>query len=143
MTEPEKIVVAARSWLGTPYRHQASLKHVGCDCLGLVRGVWRDVRGDEPEVPPSYSQDWAEAGGAENLADAAQRHLFKIETQKIEAGDVLLFRWKLHLPAKHAGIATSHDTMIHAQEGAAVSEIALSPWWLRHLAFVFRFNKET
>ena len=28
-------------WIGTPYRHQASLKGVGCDCLGLVRGVWR------------------------------------------------------------------------------------------------------
>jgi cell wall-associated NlpC family hydrolase len=25
------IVAQARSWLGTPYRHQASLKGVGCD----------------------------------------------------------------------------------------------------------------
>ena len=37
------IVAAARRWVGTPYVHQASLIHVGCDCLGLVRGVWRDV----------------------------------------------------------------------------------------------------
>ena len=29
--------------------------------------------------------------------------------------------------------------MIHAQEGVAVTEIALSQWWLRHLAFAFRF----
>ena len=55
------IVAAARSWIGTPYRHQASLKGVGCDCLGLLRGVWRDVVGDEPERPPAYSRDWAEA----------------------------------------------------------------------------------
>jgi cell wall-associated NlpC family hydrolase len=33
------IVAEARTWIGTPYRHQASLKGVGCDCLGLVRGV--------------------------------------------------------------------------------------------------------
>jgi len=32
------IVVETRDWIGTPYRHQASLKGVGCDCLGLVRG---------------------------------------------------------------------------------------------------------
>jgi NlpC/P60 family putative phage cell wall peptidase len=36
-----QIVVATRDWIGTPYQHQASLKGVGCDCLGLVRGVWR------------------------------------------------------------------------------------------------------
>ncbi len=28
-------------WLGTPYRHQGRRKGVGCDCLGLVLGVWR------------------------------------------------------------------------------------------------------
>lgn len=142
MINSNEIVTAARGWLGTPYRHQASLKHVGCDCLGLVRGVWRDVNGEEPETPPAYSPDWAEARGVEALAEAANRHLVRVETCDMKAGDVLLFRWKPHLPAKHAGIATSATTMIHAQDGATVSEIALSPWWWRHLAFVFRFHAE-
>src|SRR5690242_12458263 len=44
-----RIIAEARAFIGTPYRHQASLKGVGCDCLGLVRGVWRAVYGDEPE----------------------------------------------------------------------------------------------
>ena len=57
-------------------------------------------------------------------------------------GDVLLFRWKPHLPAKHAGIATSRSTMIHAQEGVAVSEVPLNSWWLSRLAFAFRFPDE-
>ncbi|MGA8997361.1 MAG: peptidase P60, partial [Pseudolabrys sp.] len=39
------IVAETRRWIGTPYRHQASLIGVGCDCLGLVRGVWRAVVG--------------------------------------------------------------------------------------------------
>jgi NlpC/P60 family putative phage cell wall peptidase len=142
VTTTDDIVTAARGWLGTPYRHQASLKHVGCDCLGLVRGVWRDVNGEEPETPPAYSQDWAEAGGVETLANAAKRHLQQVVTTELQAGDVLLFRWKPHLPAKHAGIATGPSTMIHAQDGAVVSEITLSPWWRRHLAFVFRFRAE-
>ena len=38
------IVAEARAWIGTRYRHQASVKGVGCDCLGLVRGVWRALR---------------------------------------------------------------------------------------------------
>ena len=55
----------ARLWLGTPYRHQAALRGVGCDCLGLVRGVWRALIGPEPEDPPPYTPDWGEVGGYE------------------------------------------------------------------------------
>ena len=51
------IVAAARAWIGTPYQHQASLIHVGCDCLGLVRGVRREVNGPEPEEAPPYTPD--------------------------------------------------------------------------------------
>ena len=40
MIERETIVRCARGWLGTPYHHQASMKSVGCDCLGLIRGLW-------------------------------------------------------------------------------------------------------
>ncbi len=143
MSSVEDIILSARSWIGTPYRHQASLKAVGCDCLGLVRGVWRDCYGDEPEHPPAYSPDWAEATSSEALADAAARHLVCIADKKFQAGDILLFRWKPHLPAKHAGIATGPADMVHAQDGAVVAEIALSPWWTRRLAFVFRFPTET
>ncbi len=133
------IVKLARTWIGTPYRHQASLKHAGCDCLGLIRGVWREHFGEEPEVAPAYSPDWAEAGLAEALADAARRHMTEVSQRELKAGDVLLFRWKPHVPAKHAGIATSRKSMVHAHDGACVSEVALSPWWLKRVAFVFRF----
>ena len=133
------IIAAARQWLGTPYAHQASLKGIGCDCLGLVRGVWRDLHGGEPEAVPAYAPDWAEAGLRETLAEAALRHLIAIDRRRFAGGDVLLFRWRAHLPAKHAAIATSETRMIHAQSGVAVSEVAISPWWRRHLAFAFRF----
>jgi NlpC/P60 family putative phage cell wall peptidase len=133
------IVTEARDWIGTRYRHQASLKHVGCDCLGLVRGVWRNCIGIEPETPPPYAPDWAEARGDEALAAAAQRHLEPVERDAIGAGDVLLFRWRDGLVAKHAAIASGEGTMIHAHDGAAVCEVALAPWWRRRMAFAFRF----
>jgi NlpC/P60 family putative phage cell wall peptidase len=134
------IVAEARTWIGTPYRHQASLKGVGCDCLGLVRGVWRTVIGDEPETAPPYSPDWAEAFGEETLAAAAARHLVPVEVGAIEPGDVLLFRWRAHLPAKHAAILVDSDRMVHAHDGAAVAEVYFASWWRRRLAFAFRFH---
>lgn len=45
--DPTHIIAIARSWLGTPYHDQASLRGVGCDCLGLARGVWREIVGPE------------------------------------------------------------------------------------------------
>ena len=133
------IVLAARSWIGTPYRHQASLKGVGCDCLGLLRGVWREVVGDEPERAPAYSRDWAEASGREALLAAAARHLVSVGDGRWHAGDVLLFRWREHLPAKHCAVATGEGTMVHAHEGASVAEVAIAPWWDRHIAGIFSF----
>jgi NlpC/P60 family putative phage cell wall peptidase len=133
------IVAEARAWIGTPYRHQASLKAIGCDCLSLIRGVWRAVVGDEPEPAPPYAPDWAEASGQETLAVAAARHLVPIARNAFREGDVLLFRWRAHLPAKHAAIVTTPDLMVHAHDGACVAEVALAPWWQRRLAYAFRF----
>ena len=136
-----QIVAETRQWLGTPYRHQASLKGVGCDCLGLVRGVWHALFGIEPEVPPPYSSDWDMASQQEALVQAAARHLVRVRSAQFGAGDVLLFRWRAHLPIKHAAIVTScePDLMMHAYDGAAVAEVAIAPWWRRRIACVFRF----
>ncbi len=135
----DQIVAEARSWIGTPYRHQASLRGVGCDCLGLVRGVWRATLGAEPEAAPPYARDWAEAAGEEAFARAARRHLVEIARDEFMPGDVLLFRYAMRYPAKHAAIASAPDRMIHAHDGAAVAEVAIAAWWRRRLAYAFRF----
>lgn len=135
----QAIVEEARSWIGTPYRHQASLKGVGCDCVGLVRGIWRALYGAEPEVLPAYAPDWAEASGREPFADALARHCEPGDYAASTAGDIVLFRWRLGLTAKHAAIMSSAERMIHAHQGIHVTEVALSPWWRRRIAYVFRF----
>lgn len=135
----DMIVAEARAWIDTPYMHQASLRGVGCDCLGLVRGVWRALIGLEPEQPGPYSRDWAEAGREEALALAGARHFVTIEPASFRPGDVLLFRWRAHAPARHMAIVTSDTTMTHAHDGARVCEVAISPWWRRRLAYAFSF----
>ncbi|MGD2133232.1 MAG: NlpC/P60 family protein [Maricaulaceae bacterium] len=136
----------ARSWLGTPYRHQASRKGAGADCLGLIRGVWRELYGAEPEIVPPYTPDWAEQGEAESLRDAAARRLRSIAPEMAQPGDLLLFRIVDRAPAKHAAIITEPASqgsaagrIIHAYWGRAVTETSLTPWWLRRCAYAFAF----
>lgn len=133
------IVRLARSWIGTPYHHQASKRGVGTDCIGLVRGVWRALYGSEAEAAPAYSRDWAESTGEETLLEAARRHLTEVAPADVQPGDVLVFRYRATTIAKHAAILATPDTMIHAFEGAPVCEVTLSPWWRRRLAAAFSF----
>src|SRR5690625_1163036 len=88
-----RVVAAARRWIGTAYLHQGSCLGVGCDCLGLVRGVWREVMGAEPERPPAYTPDWAEATGEERMLAAAARYLVPVKGEA-RAGDVRLHHAK-------------------------------------------------
>ncbi|HYF53950.1 MAG TPA: peptidase P60 [Salinarimonas sp.] len=135
MPPPDRIVAAARGWIGTPFRHRASLRGVGCDCLGLVRGVWQEILGPEPEGLPAYSPDWA-AAGREILLEALARHC--PPAGAVEAGAIVVLRWRAHLPAGHCAIATGPEAIVHAHAGAAVAEVALAPWG-RRVAAVLRF----
>jgi len=135
----EAAVAAARGWLGTPYRHQASVKGAGADCLGLLRGVYRELYSAEPEAVPAYTPNWAETDDREAMLEAARRHLIEIEKDEAVAGDVVLFRMVATGPAKHAAILSAPNRMIHAYAGRAVCESYLAPWWRRRIAAAFAF----
>lgn len=133
------IVAAARRWIGTPYVHQMATCGAGCDCLGLLRGVWREVQGTEPEVAPAYTRDWSEPSGEERLWAAARRHLVPATHDAPEAGDVLLFRMRDGSVAKHLGIATDAGAFVHAYSGHGVIESALTRPWARRVVARFTF----
>ncbi len=132
----------ARSWIGTPYVHQASAKGAGADCLGLLRGVWREMYGGEPEAVPAYSPDWSEPQRVEALWAAAARHLVEKPVAQIAPGDVILFRMRSGSVAKHLGIvgrAGRSASFIHSYSGHGVLESALTAPWRRRIVAAFEF----
>ncbi|SLN77027.1 NlpC/P60 family protein [Roseisalinus antarcticus] len=160
--DPASVITTARSWLGTPYHAQASLRGVGCDCLGLARGVWREVVGPEPFPIPPYSRDWGlvagpeginRSGGAiegrqgpagqtgprEVLAEGAGRMMIEVELASAGPGALVLFRMSPRAIAKHVGILTGPDSFIHSYERLGVVEEILTPAWRRRVAFAFLF----
>lgn len=144
MTAPiitrQLILDEAKRWLGTPYRHQGSSRGIGCDCLGLIRGVWRAVYGCEPEAPEPYALDWAESSRIERLLEAAERHCgVGFDLDEARPGDLIVLRWKPDQPAKHLGILSGPDHFIHAYEQASVVQSALVPSWRRRVAAAYRF----
>ncbi len=49
----DQIIAEARSWIGTPFHWEASVKGVGCDCKGLVAGVARNL--GRPEAASRFA----------------------------------------------------------------------------------------
>jgi NlpC/P60 family putative phage cell wall peptidase len=139
--DPDRVIAAARAWRGTPYHDQASLRGVGCDCLGLARGVWREVVGPEPFPIPPYSRDWGETGPREVLAEGARRMMIEVEPAEAGAGALVLFRMVPNAIAKHVGIMTGPDRFIHACERLGVIEEPLMQAWRRRITFAFLFPR--
>ena len=140
------VLTEVRTWIGTPYQHQMSLKGVGCDCIGLVRGVWRAQHGSEPCTMPTYSPDWAEVGAQDRLIAGLSAHFEAVAVEAVRPGDVIAFRMKPDAVAKHVailstgvGVGDPAAKIIHAYWGHAVVESWLGPFWRKCAVAGFRF----
>lgn len=139
LTNTDRVVDLARSWIGTPYHHQASLKGIGCDCIGLIRGVWRELYGDEAEEIPAYSRDWGDVSGDDDLIGAANRHLIAVSKADLRDGCVFAIRWRGSASAKHVCIMSRDGRFIHGYEKSGVVETTLSPLWRTLIVGVWRY----
>ena len=136
-TSQAAIIAEARKWCGTPYQHQASCRGVGADCLGLVRGIYSALMPDAALAVPPYTR-FAAPGDGEDLWQAAglylipQKLLPPFEAAAFAPGDIVLFRLRPRLPARHLAIISAPDKMVHALSHIGVCEVAFTPWWRRH-----------
>lgn len=125
MIPAERVLTEARSWMGTPWHHQARLKGVGVDCIGLVVGVCSALG-----LPLEDSKNYARYPDGVALAKELARQLVQ-RTGEPEPGDVMLFR--ISRMPQHVGICTPLG-IIHAHQGCKrVVETAMSAQWRSHL----------
>lgn len=134
-----ELVTLARSWIGTPYHNMAAVKGRGADCIGLIRGLWVEIHGTEPEVP-HYTPRWsARNKGEETLLKAAGQYLTSVPADTRGPGVVLAFRVHLKGIAQHCGIMTTLTEMIHSHSGSGVHEVTLGNRWESKVVAAFRF----
>jgi NlpC/P60 family putative phage cell wall peptidase len=135
----EELVTLARSWIGTPYHKMAAVKGRGCDCLGLLRGVYAEVTG-ELIVPPAYKGRPPRAAlGRESMLEAAREYLVEVPVYTRGPGTVLVFRVHPKLAAWHCGIMTNSKDMVHSHSGREVYEVTLGQRWEQRVVGAFKF----
>jgi NlpC/P60 family putative phage cell wall peptidase len=109
------IVVEARSWIGTPFIHQAAAKGAGCDCAGLIRGVGAAT--GAVEVPPAEWKRWAAYGRQPNPPRMREcLETFLTEIKDPGEGDICWLQWREGIPMHLAFLASmdGRQTLIHA-----------------------------
>jgi NlpC/P60 family putative phage cell wall peptidase len=139
MITREGIIAEARAWLGTRWHHQASRKGVGCDCIGLIAGVAREL--GVPEAA-QFQRDTRFRGYGRTpepkMLRAAIAEYLDPAAEEIP-GDILLMRFDAE--PQHFGFLSSPDYMIHAYAQARkVVENRIDDTWRRRIVGAYRFR---
>ena len=139
------VAQAARGWIGTPFHHRACVKQVGCDCIGLVHGVWREIGGPAEIALPVYAPEGPGIGDGDVLVEGLARHFRALGGIPPTTGDVIAMRMARSGPVQHLGIITSTEDggrFVHAYSRRGVVETRLSDHWRAHIVAAFRMPVE-
>jgi len=144
-----KIIEESLSWIGTRFKHQGRLKKDisslgGCDCLGLVVGVAKNLRiktitGDSFE---SFDQaNYPKIISTNILLNQLNILLAKVSIEDLQLGDVILIKvndWPQHLAIISS--ISPRITIIHSYiQVRRVVKQNLSQEWLEKIVAIYRF----
>lgn len=104
------VVQEAESWLGTPFHHEARVRHAGVDCGQLLIAVYSkfDLM---PELDvPHYSMDFALHRSQEWYRGIVETYAKVVEAPR--PGDVVLFRFGRSF--SHGAVVVAWPNIIHA-----------------------------
>jgi NlpC/P60 family putative phage cell wall peptidase len=128
------IVAAARAYINTPWRHQARLKGVGVDCIGLLWCALRDAGIEVPDVA-----DYARAPSGARLIQELESRFMRVHSTW-QLADVLAFTWGDANPW-HVGLVSglAPPKIIHSYSHLGkVTEMRLDPAWRRRVHSCWR-----
>lgn len=137
------VVTEARRWLGTPWQHQAFLRGVACDCIGLVGGVAAAVGASRSWVDDRARKfrGYGRSPDPEMIGVATAELLLPLgHWENAQPGDVLLMRF-VKYPQHFAILSSRGDDwrIIHAYEQAGeVVENIIDAKWRRRMVRAFR-----
>jgi hypothetical protein len=146
MTTPQDIIRAARGWIGTPFHHQARVKGVGVDCIGLLVGIARELElTDDKGLPlADYDQpNYSPLPDGRGLKTAVSLHLLELASAgEASLGDVYLFRFQQD--PQHVGILSELPdgaaSIIHCYSNTGkVVEHRLNDTWRKLIVAAYRF----
>jgi NlpC/P60 family putative phage cell wall peptidase len=123
----QQVIDQARTWLGTPYRHQGRLKGVAVDCVGLLVGVATELG-----VPATDMTGYTRRPDGQ-LVPNLYAQTEPVQPGQQQPGDIVVFHWR-NDPV-HLAILTGPNSIIHAFAiNRKVCEHSMDERWLRQIS---------
>jgi cell wall-associated NlpC family hydrolase len=126
----------AKQWQGTPWRHNQSVKGVGCDCVGFLLGVGKEAGVISPDYKlgnyhriPRFNQI------TQTLDSLAQF----VPVEQYQPEDILLF--KMGNIVGHIGLALENEMLIHADMNRGV-QIISNTFWVPKIYKIYRICQQ-
>lgn len=150
MTTRQQIADEARTWVGTPYQHQQSLKGIAVDCIGLIRGVARNVGLDDPFSSGNAREyeGYSRMPNAMLLIQACDEFMNRIKQSEATLGDVLLFNFidRGIGDPQHFGLVSQTypvQYMIHSLAPFRVVEHVIDGNWRKRIIGAYKLRGVT
>ena len=133
-------VAEARRWLDTPFHHQDSVKGVGCDCIGLIKGVGTALQLVDYNPASPLAQAFANYSMLPNsrrMREGLATWLVEIPVPDAVLGDIYFMAWGRE--PQHVALVTDIG-IIHSYSGVGkVVEHALDESWRRRIIASYRY----
>lgn len=130
MTTRADVVREARTWLKTPWQHQACVKNVGVDCLNLVGGVALalNMPGAQAWACDERFRSYGRTPDPTTLLAGCDAYLDRIPIAAATIADVLVMRAANLDQPTHFAIITEIEPyyIIHSRLAHRVSENRLN-----------------
>jgi len=135
------ILRIGKEWVNTPYQHQAMLKGVGADCVGLVAGV--GIEAGVLTLSKREKKIYSGYGRLPNpnmMRKMLERFLLPCNEELV--GDIAWIQWRQDLPMHLALLSQFEErrTLLHGISAAGkVVEHSLTPQWEERIVSFWRF----
>lgn len=113
----DKVIAIAKTWLGTPHRHQARIRQIGIDCGQFLIAVYTEAGVIADCTPDPYPYDWHLHRSEEKYLHWVQKYCNITEDNPLP-GDIAVFQFGRCV--SHAGIVVEWPLIIHAYVGMGV-----------------------
>lgn len=133
MISRDEIIAEARTWIGTPFKHQGRLKGVGVDCVGVIVGVAKSLNILDYN-PTNYSR----LPNMQVMGDALNKLLIEIDIKDAKIGDI--YWMKFRESAQHLAFKTDIGILHATSQAKKCIETSLNDSLEKTIYKVYRFK---
>lgn len=130
-----RVVDVARTYLNTPFHHQARLKGVGIDCIGLVVCVAKELG-----ITVEDRTDYSDQPDGVTLIQKLEENLDCLPLEDLQPGDIVAIWFSNKKHPQHVAIVSDVGLIHTYSHVGKVVEHRINDVWRNRLHSGYRFK---